>query len=87
MGTSIKIVGGKRGWHLKVNGLFISKDFHRERSILSIVDQGGIPYGATEWVSIQAIRKFWSEYMAITLASTKRPHLSVWGQLKPVTNQ
>ena len=80
MNGTIQIVSGKRGVHLKVNGLFISSGFGE--NIKAIKNEFGIPYGATEWVSISAIRKFWHKYMPMVIASTKRPHRSVWGQLK-----
>lgn len=76
----IEIVNGKRGFHLKVNGLFISQAFGGD--IKAIRNENGIPYGATEWVSIKAIRDFWSNYRVITVASTEKPFRSVWGQLK-----
>lgn len=80
MTQSIKIVGGKRGVHLKVNGLYISEGFGSD--IKAIIDEGGVPYGATEWVSINAIRAFWNKYRQIVVASTKNPYRSVWGQLE-----
>jgi hypothetical protein len=82
MKSTIKIVGGKRGWHLKVNGMFISLNFNLD--IKAIVNEGGVPYGATEWVSIEALRIFWAEYREFIVASTQRPYKSVWGQLVKV---
>jgi hypothetical protein len=81
MKTSIKIVSGKRGWHLKVNNLFISQGFNPD-PIKAIKCENGIPYGATEWVSIQAIKNFWHKYMPIIIASTNRPCISIWGRLE-----
>jgi hypothetical protein len=80
MKTTIKIVSGKRGWHLKVNDLFISHGFTPE-PIKAIRSEYGIPYGATEWISIQAIKDFWHKYMPLIIASTNHPYRSVWGNL------
>lgn len=76
----ISIVNGKRGYHLKVNGLFISEGFGQD--IKAIKNEVGIPYGATEWISVKAIREFWVKYMLIIVASTNKPYRSVWGQLE-----
>lgn len=81
MKTTVKIVNGKRGWHLKINGLYISQGFSPD-PIKAIRCENGIPYGATEWVSIQAIRDFWHKYMHLIIASTNKAYRSVWGQLK-----
>lgn len=80
MKSTVKIINGKKGYHLKVNGLYISHGFNSE--IKAIKNENGIPYGSTEWVSIEAIRMFWHKYMAIIVESTKKPVVSVWGQLK-----
>lgn len=84
MKTSIQIISGKCGWHLKVNGLFISQSFGKD--IKAIKCDCGIPYGATEWVSVQAIREFWHKYMLHIIGCTGRPYLSIWGELKPLVN-
>ena len=75
----VKIVNGKRGFHLRVNGLYIRHGF--DASVTAITNEVGIPYGATEWVSVNAIRDFWRKYMPLIIASTARPFQSVWGQL------
>ena len=80
MKTSIKIVSGKRGFHLKVNNLFISQGFAPD-PIKSIIGDYGIPYGATEWVSIQAIKDFWHKYMPLILLATCHPCTSEWGRI------
>lgn len=81
--ATVQIVGGKRGWHLKVNNLFISFGF--QTGIKAIVSNGGgVPYGTTEWVSIKAIRKAWHLYMPLIIAATEKPHQSVSGTLVPV---
>lgn len=83
MKESIKIVNGKRGYCLKVNGMYISSGFSGSfEPIKAIKNEIGIPYGATEWVSIKAIRNFWVKYMPIVIAATKKPYRSIWGQLK-----
>jgi sulfur relay (sulfurtransferase) DsrC/TusE family protein len=76
----IKIVNGKMGFILKVNGMYIHCGFTKE--IKAIANENGIPYGATEWASIQAVREFWSNYKPLIIASTKRPYKSVWGNLE-----
>lgn len=78
--NTIKIVNGKKGYHLKVNGMFISEGFGND--IKAIKPEGGIPYGATEWVSVKAVRDFWRKYMIFVIASTAKPYRSVWGQLQ-----
>lgn len=85
--SSIQIVNGKRGFHLKVNGMFISHGFDSNNRIKSIDCECGIPCGAIEWVSVRAIRKFWNEYMHHIIASTIKPYISVWGSLILKSNQ
>lgn len=82
MKNSIQIKNGKQGYCLKVNGMYISNGFYSDKEpVKAIKSNVGIPYGATEWVSIKAIRNFWSTYMLIIIASTKTPYESIWGQL------
>ena len=80
MTKQIKIVGGKKGWHLKVNGLYINHSFNNK--ITAIKCEFGIPYGSTEWVSVNAIRDFWSMNRNFIVASLDKPCKSVWGQLE-----
>lgn len=77
--ATIKIVNGKRGWHLRVNGMYIRHEFNG--NVIAIQCKFPIPYGSTEWVSIEAIRKFWHKYMPMVIHSTQSPYESVWGQL------
>ena len=77
---AVKIVNGKRGYFLKVNGLYISSGF--DNDIKAIKCENGIPYGATEWVSIKAIRFFWHKYMFLIISASNKPCRSVWGQLE-----
>ncbi len=82
---TIKIVNGRRGYHLKVNGMFISHGFansNQPNPIRAILPDHGVPYGATEWVSVEAIRRFWHKYMALSIAATLSPCRSVCGQLE-----
>jgi hypothetical protein len=83
MKQSVKIKNGKHGFCLLVNGMYIN---HSE-SVKAIIDEGLVPYGATEWVSIQALRRFWAKYMPHVIHSTNNPHRSVWGQLVLVRNK
>jgi hypothetical protein len=86
MKNQIKIVNGKRGFILKINNLFISS--HLENNLIRAIDNKiGVPYGATEWASIQALRNYWHKYMPLILASTNKPYKSVWGQLVPSSDQ
>lgn len=79
----IEIINGKRGFHLSVNGMYISHGFASSgEPVKAIKNECGIPYGATEWVSVKAIRDFWKAYMPIIIASTKNPYRSVWGTLQ-----
>ena len=80
--NSVKIVNGKRGYHLKVNGMFINHAFGKDIKAIKIAAEMGIPYGATEWVSVRAIRNFWNKYMPLVVASTAKPYKSVWGHLE-----
>jgi hypothetical protein len=75
----IKIVGGKRGYHLRINGLYILQAFGGD--IKAIKNKIGIPYGATEWVSIKAIKNFWSKYRVLTVKSIETPYESINGRL------
>jgi hypothetical protein len=77
--NAIKIVKGKRGYHLKVKGLYISHPFGGE--IKAIRNEVGIPYGTTEWASLKDIRNFWHKYMQIIIHATNNPYRSVWGKL------
>lgn len=80
---TVKIVSGKRGYHLQVNGMFISHGFSdKGEPIKAITCKFGIPYGATEWVSIEALKNFWHKYMPMIISSTLKPYKSVWGQLE-----
>lgn len=79
---TVKIVSGNRGWHLRVNGLFISQGFTSD--IKAIKPDIGIPYGATEWVDVQAIRAFWHKYRPLVIAATTRPYTSEHGRLIPM---
>ena len=84
MKNTIQIVNGKRGFHLRVDALFISNGFDsRPDPVKAIKTTVGIPYGSTEWVSVMAIRRFWNKYRVLILASTSKPYESVWGALIP----
>ena len=50
--------------------------------IKAIKSEGEIPYGATEWVSIAAIRNFWHKFMQEVIASTLKPYRSFKGALE-----
>lgn len=84
MKTTIKIKSGKRGFILMVNGLYINWGFTTE--VRAIKNEHGIPYGATEWVSVCALREFWSKYRPLIIHATTKPCRSVWGQLKFIEN-
>jgi hypothetical protein len=84
--SKIKIISGKLGWHLMVDGLYISYDFGcTPRPIKAIMCNNGIPYGATQWVSIESLKKFWHDYMPMISSCTVRPYTSAWGELLPIT--
>lgn len=78
--NTVNIRSGKRGFHLKVNGFWISQGFTNDiKAIQNTMDV--VPCGATEWVSVRAIRDFWKKYRAIILDSLNRPHVSYNGSL------
>lgn len=79
----IKIKNGRKGYHLMVDNLYISFTFIDE-PIRAIRCKNGIPYGATEWISIKAIRNFWNTHRENIIKSTQIPYKSVWGQLLPL---
>jgi hypothetical protein len=82
MNTSIKIVNGPKGYILTVDGMYINFSFSSDNPpVRAIRNELGIPYGSTEWVSIEAVRRFWNNYRQIIVSSTQRPYKSVWGQL------
>lgn len=83
--STVKIVGGRRGWHLTVNGLHISFSFSSDVPPIRAIKadtESVIPYGSTEWVSIKAIREFWHKYMQMIIKSTENPYKSDNGVLK-----
>lgn len=69
----IKIVGGRKGCHLKVNGLYICHGFSGD--IKAIKNEAGIPCGATEWISVRALRDFWNKYRILIVHATTRPYI------------
>lgn len=79
----IEIIVGKKGFHLKIDGLFINQDFPVDNipQIKAIKPQYGIPYGATEWISVEAVRNFWNKHRTYILKSLQTPYISQWGQL------
>lgn len=80
---TVKIVSGRNGWHLKINGQFIKQHFDGEiKAILS--EFSSVPCGATEWASIKDIRNFWASYRILAIHATKNPHVSIWGDLQKV---
>ena len=80
---TVKIVPGKLGYYLRVNGFWISAGFDDYYTPLAIHSkyQASAPYGATQWVSVKAIRRFWNEKMPFVVSSTLRPYISHWGNL------
>jgi hypothetical protein len=77
---SIKIVHGKQGYHLQVNGFFIRKSV----DVMAVITEfNSPPHGATEWVSVKAIREFWKDYRILAIDATRRPYKSVWGSFIP----
>ncbi len=84
--SSITIVRGTRGYYLRVNGMFIQHGFKSGAGqIKAIKSEGEIPYGATEWVSIAAIRNFWHKFMPEVISSTLKPYRSFKGSLELIT--
>lgn len=81
---SVKILSGRSGWHLKVNGLYINRSFDDPPKIKAIKSEHGIPFGATEFVSVQVIRNFWKDHRKEIISSTKTPYRSVWGNLEKI---
>jgi len=81
MKTTISIIETKRGWALKVDGCYINWDLEKR---IKAIKEDYMPYGATEWVSINALRNFWHKYMPMIIASIKRPYRSFNGSLIPV---
>ena len=71
---------GKKGYHLNVDGLWIS---HEVGSDIKAVNNNdlGVPHGATEWVSVKAIRNFWAKYRSLVCQSVHTPYRSIWGNL------
>jgi hypothetical protein len=54
MKTSIKIIDGKLGWGLKINGLYLNIS-----DGIKLISCPYQPHGMTEFVSIESLRKFW----------------------------
>jgi len=77
---SIKIVPGRRGYYLKVDGLFLSHDFNNHiRMIKNNHDKA--PYGATEWTSVDVIRDYWEKFRKSIIEGLKNPYESKNGEL------
>ena len=83
MKTNIKIVSGKKGWYLKINGIYISQGFGAD---IKAIKCDYTPYGATEWVSIESLRNFWHKYMPTIIASLQKPYRSTWGKLEFISD-
>jgi hypothetical protein len=84
MFSEVKILSGKLGFALRVDGLYIRVEQHK---IIAIKSNNPIPYGATEWVSVEALRKFWNENRQDIMASLAKPHASLWGQFIPLETE
>ena len=89
MKTTIKIKVSKMGYVLMVNGCYIAKSDYEGNtfvmvSIKAIWNETGIPYGATEWVSIAALHTFWRLHMHSIIEACNKPYKSFWGQLVPI---
>lgn len=54
MKNSIKIIDGKLGWGLRINGLYLNIS-----DGIKLISCPYQPYGMTEFVSIESLRKFW----------------------------
>lgn len=81
MKTTIKIVDGKNGWGLKINGMYVNCI---DNDNIKLIVCDSIPCGMSEFVNIYALRAFWHRYMnyLIAIAPHKRYHYnSVWGSL------
>jgi hypothetical protein len=81
---SVKIINGRRGYILTIDGMYINHGFE---GIKAIENSVGIPHGATEWVSIQAVRNIWNLCRPLIVGSVKRPYKSVWGRLELKTSK
>lgn len=79
----VKIVSGKLGFVLCVDGLYIHLWTYPtgEVEIKAVQGKNGIPYGASEFVNVQAVRGFWNEYRPMIVAATKLPYKSEFGKL------
>lgn len=72
----VKIVNGKRGFHLQVDGLFIYFGFNPKAPIAS-----RSLYHATQWVSIGALRNYWKANRREIVKCLDDPHISFNGSL------
>lgn len=84
--ATIKIVEAKRGVCLQVNGLFISHGFDcptfgKIKAIKCEQQKGEAPYGATEWISVTAVREFWHKFMPTILKGTEKPCVAKRGKI------
>jgi len=80
---SVELIPGKKGWHLKVNGLYINHGWRHD--IKAVRNEIGLPVSASEWVSMKAIRNFWNKYMVHIIHATNNPHVHMGphGNLQP----
>ena len=81
--SKVKIVKSKRGYHLVINNLYISHGFNSDGvPIRAIITEQGIPYGATTWGSVDAIKDFWHTYKKQIILAIYHPCKSIKGQQK-----
>ena len=86
--TQVEIISTKNGWALRVNGLYIHGGYGRPISIKAIENNNGgkwqgnfVPAGATQWISIPAVREFWNEYKHWCVCACDFPYMSISGNL------
>jgi hypothetical protein len=87
MKTSIKIIDGKLGFGLRINGLYVN--CVNSENTIKLIACNNVPCGMSEFVSISALRSFWAKYMPYLIALSNAPETmhynSVWGSLVKIT--
>ena len=84
MKNSIKIIDGKLGWGLRINGLYLNIS-----DGIKLISCHYQPYGMTEFVSIERLRKYWNDnrdnLISLSNASQIHHYVSINGSLKRIT--
>lgn len=63
------IVEGQKGYCLEVQGFFVRAHFNGIVEVIPVASDGRIPVLATEWVTVEALQKYWAVNQANILTA------------------